>query len=187
MAPLAPAGSLQPGVLEVAAREQAAPDAEPAAPVRKIDIKDLDAIRALVSDSFSEWSPELQVTQELIDRFATLSRDDYRIHTDPERCHRESPFGTTIAQGMLVQALVGRLRIPLTFEMNGYNNMVNYGSDSVRFPAPVISGCCIRARSRVKSVEAVKSGVKLTMEINVHVAGQDDRPCAINDMVIMYL
>ncbi len=118
---------------------------------------------------------------------AALSGDDYWIHTDPERCRRESPFGTTIAHGMLVQALVGRLRIPLTWEITGFNNMVNYGSDRVRFPTPVPSGCRIHARSRVKAVEPVKSGVKLTMEINVHVVGQDDRPSAINDMVIMYM
>jgi len=184
-----PMESPHPGVIESPDRDRAAPvqGVEPAAAARKIDIKDIDAIRALVSDSFSAWSSGLTVTQELIDGFAALSGDDYWIHTDPGRCRKESPFGTTIAHGMLVQALVGRLRIPLAYEITGFNNMVNYGSDRVRFPTPVPSGCRIHARSRVKSIEPVKSGVKLTMEINVHVVGQDDRPCAINDMVIMYM
>lgn len=184
-----PVESAHPRVIAGAVSEKAAPvsNAEPAVVVRKIDIKDIDAIRALVSDTFSAWSAELEVTQDLINGFAALSGDDYWIHTDPERCRRESPFGTTIAHGMLVQALVGRLRIPLTWEITGFNNMVNYGSDRVRFPTPVPSGCRIHARSRVKAVEPVKSGVKLTMEINVHVVGQDDRPSAINDMVIMYM
>lgn len=79
------------------------------------------------------------------------------------------------------------LRIPQDYEITGFNNMVNNGSDRLRFPVPVPSGCRIHARSRVKSVEQVKSGVKLTMEINVHVVGQDDRPCAVNDMIIMYM
>lgn len=183
------AGSAQPGVIAAAAEAAPAPtpEAAPARAVRRIDIKDLDAVRALVSETFSPWSPALEVTQEMIDRFAELTGDDYWIHTDPERCRRESPFGTTIAQGMLIQSLTARLRIPQDYELTGFNNMVNYGSDRVRFPTPVPSGCRIRSRSRVKAVEQMKSGLKLTMEINVHVVGQDDRPSAINDLVILYM
>ena len=184
-----PVESSHPGVIEIGADTKAVPAQEvaPAVAIRKIDIKDIDAVRTLVSDDFSGWSPELAVTQELINEFAALSGDDYWIHTDPERCRKESPFGSTIAHGMLIQVLLGRIRIPLDYEITGFNNMVNYGSDRLRFPVPVPSGCRIHARSRVKSVEQVKSGVKLTMEINVHVVGQDDRPCAINDMIIMYM
>ena len=183
-----PVESAHPGVIRSAV---AAPTAEesqsPAVAVRRIDIKDHEALRALVSETFSPWSPALEVTQEMIDRFAALSGDDYWIHTDPERCRRESPFGTTIAQGMLIQSLSARLRAPQAYELGGFTNMVNYGSERLRFPAPVPAGCGIHARSRVKAVEPMKSGVKLTMELNIHVVGQDDRPCAINDLVVLYM
>jgi len=82
--------------------------------------------------------------------------------------------------------LISRMKLPLDHEVVGYNNIVNYGSDRLRFPSPVPSGCRIHTRYRVKSVQAVKSGTQVTMEINVHVVGQD-RPSVINDLVMLYM
>ena len=48
------------------------------------------------------------------------------------------------------------------------------------------AGCRIHGRYRIKSVEQVKSGVQVTMEINVHGVGQD-RPSVINDLVMLYM
>lgn len=158
--------------------------AEP--PKRQIHFKDLDALQGLVSENFSGWSNTVEVTQELINQFAALSGDDYWIHTDPVKARAESPFGTTIAHGMLVQVLISRMKLPLDYEVTGFNNIVNYGSDRLRFATPVPSGCRIHARNRIKSVQVVKSGVQVTMEINVHVVGQD-RPSVINDLVMLYM
>ena len=143
-------------------------------------------MRALVSSEFSAWSNEFEVTQELIDRFADLSGDDYWIHIDPERAARESPFGTTIAHGMLVQSLVGRLRMPLPFEVTGYRNMVNYGSERLRFPNPVPAGSRIHARSRFTRARAVQAGTLLMLEIHMHVVGSD-RPSVTNSVLILYM
>jgi len=182
-----PVGSSHPGVIAAEPVEAPAPEAtETESPKRQIDCKDLDAMRSLVSDTFSDWSNQVTVTQELVNQFAALSGDDYWIHTDPERARKDSPFGTTIAHGALVQVLISRLKLPMTFEVTGYNNMVNYGSDRLRFPTPVPVGCRIQARYRIKSVEAVKSGTQVTMEINIHVVGQD-RPSVINDLVMLYM
>lgn len=170
----------EPPTAELAARAPAEP------PKRQISCKDIDAMRALVSQEFSGWSNQVEVTQALIDQFAALSGDDYWIHTDPVRARAESPFGTTIAHGMLVQALINKLKMPMDFEVTGFTNIVNYGSDRLRFPTPVPSGCSIHGRYRIKSVQAVKSGMQLTMEINVHVVGQD-RPSVINDLVMLYM
>jgi len=82
--------------------------------------------------------------------------------------------------------MVSRLTMPMDYEVTGYTNIVNYGSDRLRFPSPVPAGCRIHGRYRIKSVEAVKSGTQLTMEINVHVVGQD-RPSVINDLVMIYM
>ena len=173
-----------------------ATDAEPApvdpvptaaeAARRKVSCKDLAAMRTLVSEEWSGWSNEFLVTQQLIDQFAALSGDDYWIHTDPARAKAEGPFGTTIAHGMLVQSLVSRLRLPLGFEVTDFVNMVNYGSDRLRFAAPVPSGCRIHARARVKAIEQVKSGVQITLEMAIHVVGQD-RPSVLNEQVILYM
>lgn len=186
----APKDSQQPDVIRAetegdAQREQTAAAPAPEPPKRRVSCKDIDAMRSLVSPEFTGWSNSIVVTQELIDRFADLSGDDYWIHTDPERARAQSPFGGTIAHGMLVQALTSRLKIPLEFEVCDFNNMINYGSDRIRFAAPVMSGARIHARARVKAVEPVRSGVQLTLEINIHVVG-NDRPSVANDLVILY-
>ncbi|MBS0466387.1 MAG: OB-fold domain-containing protein [Proteobacteria bacterium] len=182
-----PVESSHPSVIQAETEDQEpAAAAAPAQQLPQVNCKDLDAMRALVSEEFSDWSNQFTVTQELINQFAALSGDDYWIHTDPERSRRESPFGTTIAHGALVQVLMSRLKLPMAFEIVGFNNIVNYGSDRLRFATPVPSGCRIHARYRIKSVEQVKSGTQVTMEINIHVVGQD-RPSVINDLVMLYM
>ena len=143
-------------------------------------------MQSLISEEFSGWSNQVEVTQEMINQFAALSGDDYWIHTDPEKARRDGPFGTTIAHGALVQVLASRLKMPMDFEVTDFVNIVNYGSDRLRFPAIVPSGCKIHGRYRIKSVEQLKSGVQVTMEINIHVVGQD-RPSVINDLVMLYM
>lgn len=159
---------------------------EASVPLRQIPVGDEAALQALVSDEFTAWSNQIVVDQALIDEFARLSGDDYWIHTDPEKARKQGPFGGTIAHGALVQVLQSRLKIPLGFEVTGFTNMVNYGSDRLRFPSPVPAGSRIHARARVKRVEKVRSGTQLTLEVNIHVVGAE-RPSVINDLVILYM
>ena len=164
----------------------AAASAAVEAPKRQVSVKDIEAMRSLVSEEFSAWSNQFAVTQELINQFAALSGDDYWIHTDPVKARAQSPFGTTIAHGSLVQVLTSQLKMPMDFEVTDFVNIVNYGSDRLRFATPVPSGCSIHARYRIKSVEQLKSGVQVVMEINIHCVGQD-RPSVINDLVMLYM
>ena len=179
-------GGSHPSVIKADAVTEAAVVEHSVAAKRKISVKDIEAMKSLVSEEYSPWSNEFTVSQEVINEFARLSGDDYWIHTDPAQAREKSPFGTTIAHGALVQVLASQLRIPLDYEVVDFNNMVNYGSDRLRFPSPVPSGCKIRARARIKAVEQVKSGVQTTMELKIHVVGQD-RPAVINDLVILYM
>ena len=168
------------------ARSQPEPVVSEKSTVRQIALSDTAALQALVSDTFSGWSNQVVVDQELIDAFAQLSGDDYWIHTDPERARKQSPFGGTIAHGALVQILQSRMQLNLGYEITGFSNMVNYGSDRLRFPAPVPAGATIHSRARVKRVEQVKSGTQLTLELNTHVLGSE-RPSVINELVILYM
>lgn len=170
--------------LEPLAGLEPEPEADVSA-VPKIDLNDAPALQALVSDRFSDWSNVIVVDQELINAFAALSGDDYWIHTDPERARLQSPFGGTIAHGALVQVLQSRMKLNLGFEITGFGTQINYGSDRLRFPAPVPAGARIHSRARVKGVELLGRGTQLTLEINIHVLGQE-RPSVINDLVILY-
>ncbi|WJM95673.1 OB-fold domain-containing protein [Pseudomonas defluvii] len=152
---------------------------------RRIDFNDAASLQALVSEQFSDWSNSIVVDQALIDAFAQLSGDDYWIHTDPERARLQSPFGGTIAHGALVQVLQSRMKLALGFEITGFTTQINYGSDRLRFPAPVPAGSRIHSRARVKQVELLARGTQLTLELNTHVVGHE-RPSVINDLVILY-
>jgi acyl dehydratase len=151
-----------------------------------IDYRDIEALRAAASADFSAWSNEIEITQDMIDDFSRLSGDDYWIHSDPARARVESPYGTTIAHGMLIQSLIGRLKLAIPVEITGFRNMVNYGSDRLRFPVPVPAGSRIHARSRMKRFEAVKAGTLATLEMHVHVVG-NERPSMTNDLLVLYM
>jgi uncharacterized OB-fold protein/acyl dehydratase len=150
-----------------------------------VPVSNLAALYALADNKFTEWSNALVVDQDLINAFAKLSGDDYWLHTDPERAKKDSPFKTTIAHGSLVQVLQSRLTIALPFEITGFQTMVNYGSNRLRFPAPVPAGSTIHGRSKVKDISVSHKGVQLTLEMNIHVVG-NDKPSVINDLVILY-
>jgi acyl dehydratase len=91
----------------------------------------------------SAW---IEVTQERIDAFASATGDPQWIHVDPERA-AAGPFGTTIAHGFLTLSLC----VPMLYEASpkrGAVMAVNYGTNRVRFPSPVLSGRRVRGRFR---------------------------------------
>ncbi|MDX1733485.1 MAG: MaoC family dehydratase [Halioglobus sp.] len=149
--------------------------------------QDIDALQALVSDEFGDWSGEVEVTQDLINQFAELTGDKYWIHTDPEKAKTDSPFGTTIAHGFLTLVLMPKMRGEPRWEITGYNNILNYGSDKLRFTGPVPVGSSLHMRSRVKEVTATPKGTKMVQEQHIHVVGQDERPVLIYELIIIYM
>lgn len=147
---------------------------------------DIDALQELVGEPFGPWSSEVEITQELINAFAELSGDHYWIHTDPERARTQSPFGTTIAHGFLTLVLMSRMRTTPSWEVTGYNNILNYGSDKLRFSGAVPVGSRIHLHNRVKAVSKEPKGTKLTLETHIHVVGQE-RPALIYDLMLIYM
>ncbi|HTU15725.1 MAG TPA: MaoC family dehydratase [Solirubrobacterales bacterium] len=111
-----------------------------------------------------------QVTQEMIDTFATLSGDQQWIHVDVERAATESPFGTTIAHGNLTLSMIDGFRDQLIAVTGGFQLGVNYGWNKVRFPAPVPAGSRLRASAELIESEDLGNGwisnvTRFTIEI----------------------
>ena len=102
----------------------------------------------------SDW---VEVTQEDINKFAEVSRDDQWIHVDVERAERESPFGTTVAHGNLTLSLIDGLRLQL-ISQQGVKMGINYGWNKVRFPAPVPAGSKVRATAEILTVDELGDG-----------------------------
>ena len=157
--------------------------------MEKIKFDDVEAVRAKIGDEFGLFGGEVDVSQEMIDRFAELTGDHQWIHVDVERCKKESPFGTTIAHGFLTLSLLprmgGRSEREPEWTLVGQGNVVNYGSDKIRFLAPVPSGSKLHSRSRLVDVEATPKGTRLVREIAVHVVG-NDRPSLVYHMIVLY-
>lgn len=148
---------------------------------------DIDALGSLVSEEFGDWSGEVEVSQDLINQFADLTGDDYWIHTDPAKASTDSPFGTTIAHGFLTLVLMPKMRGTPSYEVVGYNNILNYGSDKLRFTGPVPVGSRLHSRSRVKEVTATPKGTKMVLEQHIHLVGQDERPVLIYELIMIYM
>jgi len=146
---------------------------------------DIDALTAAVSAEFGDWGPEIEVTQDMINGFAELTGDRQWIHIDIERAKKESPFGGPIAHGFLTLALVPKLN-PASVHIVGHGNATNYGSEGLRFLAPVPAGSKIHAHDRLISAVARPNGTLITTEIAVHVIGAE-KPSLLYKMQILYM
>ena len=129
---------------------------------------------------YSDW---LEMTQDRIDKFADATGDQQWIHVDPERA-KQGPFGACIAHGYLTLSLVN-LFLPQIVEVQGISMGVNYGSDRLRFPAPVPVGSRIRGGGELIQLEEVKGGVQATIRVTVEVEGQE-RPACVVETISRY-
>ena len=158
----------------------------PDAPSRQIDVRDIDALRAMVSERFGDWSEPLVITQDMVNRFAELTGDRQWIHVDVARARRESPFGAPIVHGFLLLSLMPGLRAPQPFALLHVGSAANYGSGGLRFLSPVTVGSSVHLRQRLKSVQAHRRGTLLTSEVAIHVVGQE-RPALLYDLQVLYV
>ena len=153
--------------------------------MEQIRFDDIEKLQTRVSEEFGPWGEPIEVSQEMINKFAELTGDHQWIHVDVERAKRESPFKQTIAHGFLTLSLIPKLRAVAGYQVVGYGNATNYGADKLRFVSPVPAGAKIHARSRLVAVEAKPKGTQFTTEINIHVVGSD-RPALIYVMIVLY-
>ncbi|MGB1062814.1 MAG: MaoC family dehydratase, partial [Ketobacter sp.] len=98
----------------------------------------------------SEW---LTIDQARINLFADATGDHQWIHVDPEKA-KQGSFGCTIAHGYLTLSLVN-LFLPQIVDVQGISMGVNYGSDKLRFPAPVKVNSRVRGVGELIAVEQV--------------------------------
>ena len=145
-----------------------------------LTIDGLDELRAMVGDELGV-SEAYEVTQERIDAFAEASGDHQWIHVDPDRA-RETPFGGTIAHGLLTLTLGPQLGAQI-FVVEGIAFALNYGYARVRFPAPVPVGSMLRMRATLVAVEDVAGGVQFTVRQTFEVEG-GEKPVCVADLLV---
>lgn len=148
-------------------------------------IESFAAMKALAGEEIgvSSW---VDVTQERIDKFAEATGDFQWIHVDRERAARELPGGKTIAHGYLTLSLLPRMIYEI-YRIDGVAHGLNYGSNRIRFTAPVPAGSRVRARLRVKTAEDVKNGgLRVVGEATVELEGSDRPACVAETISVVY-
>jgi acyl dehydratase len=145
-----------------------------------------DGPNALIGAIGTQLGPTdwITITQEQIDRFADATLDHQWIHVDPERA-RSGPFGATIAHGYLTLSLASHFLAQMV-HVSGISMGINYGTERVRFPAPVPVGSRLRGRGEVVDAKEVPGGVQATVRVTIEREGSD-KPAAIVDTVSRYL
>jgi acyl dehydratase len=142
-----------------------------------------EALRALIGQELgvSDW---LDVTQDLIDRFAEVTGDHQWIHVDVERAKREMPGGKTIAHGYLLLSLLPKLGAGI-YKLAWPTRSINYGSDKVRIVNPVKAGARIRLRQSLVAVEDGAPGAhRITVRQTLEIEGEA-KPAMIADTIRM--
>ena len=119
---------------------------------------------------FSSYCTGFESNQKLIDDFAAVSGDRNWIHIDVERAKQELPDGKTIAHGMLTLSLVTDLGANIAKVLERSKG-VNYGSNKVRFTAPVQVGSRIRLHRTLLKFERAEGGARLTFSNEVEIEG----------------
>jgi acyl dehydratase len=128
----------------------------------------------------SEW---VLINQATINAFADATGDHQWIHVDIERAKKEMPNGKTIAHGYLTLSLLPRLSAGV-YRIRHTSRGINYGSNKVRFTAPVPVGSRVRLRQVLKAIEDIKGGVRLTFESTVELENSD-KPALIAEALVL--
>ena len=131
----------------------------------------------------SDW---LEITQERVNLFADATEDHQFIHIDPERA-AATPFGGTIAHGYLTLSLLVHLNMQHALVPEGMSMIINYGSDKVRFLAPVPVGSRVRSHQKILEVTHRGRGMWLTKTaVTVEIENQV-KPAMSAEVLLMYV
>lgn len=118
----------------------------------------------------SDW---VTMDQGRINAFADCTEDHQFIHIDEENAAK-TPFGGTIAHGFLTLSMLPKLSegqgvVPENVVMG-----INYGSNKVRFLAPVRAGKRIRSHSELITVDQKDDNrFLLTSSVTIEIEGEE--------------
>jgi len=131
-------------------------------------------------------SPWIEITQDRVNQFAEATNDFQFIHVDPEKA-AETPFGGTIAHGFLTLSMLSYLNAQSAVVPEGLVMGINYGSDKVRFLAPVRVGKRIRSLQTILNVKEKSPGQwLLKTRITVEIEGEGS-PALIAEILSMWV
>lgn len=131
----------------------------------------------------SAW---IVVDQARIDSFADVTDDHYFLHVDAQRA-AATPFGCTIAHGLLTLSLLPAMAYQVCPYVEGARYPLNYGFNKVRFVAPVPVGSRLRGHFVLRMAEQLHNDQRqLVYDATIEVDGQD-RPALVAEWLMRYV
>jgi acyl dehydratase len=127
----------------------------------------------------SEWET---IDQEQIDKFAEATHDHQWIHVDPEMA-AQGPFGTTVAHGYLTLSMLPYF-VSQVLNVTDVKMGINYGTEKIRFTAPVPVGSQVRLKATLKDSERRGEGVLYRLGIEVEIRDAE-KPALVGE--VLYL
>jgi NADPH:quinone reductase len=129
----------------------------------------------------SQW---VEVSQEMIQNFAETTGDRQWIHVDTEKAKALIPGGKNLAHGYLTLSLIPQLMYEV-LPLEGVQMALNYGTEKVRFPAPVFSGDKIHLDATLAKIEEKPDGsAKVFSKIEMH-SDHADKPVCVAEVISM--
>lgn len=130
----------------------------------------------------SDWQA---VPQSQINAFAEATGDHQWIHTQPDMAKQFSPFKTTIAHGFLTLSLLPMLMDKI-WQVKGVKMGVNYGTNKVRFPAPVPVDSQIRLRAVLSTFEEIDAQSVQTMVMATFEREGGEKPVCVAEFIMRF-
>ncbi len=140
-----------------------------------LTVKNVETLRGFVGKTIgtTDW---LEISQDVINKFADATLDYQWIHLNTERAEAESPFGRTVAHGLLSLSLLPYFTYQL-LHIESAKLLVNYGYNKVRFISPVLSGHKIRVKMVLKAIESDAKGHKFISDLIIEIEGVAKPAC----------
>ena len=127
----------------------------------------------------SDWET---IDQKQIDLFAEATHDHQWIHVDPELA-AQGPFGSTVAHGYLTLSMLPYF-VSQVLNVTDVKMGINYGTEKIRFTAPVPVGSQVRLKATLRDSERRGDGVLYRLGIEVEIRDAE-KPALVGE--VLYL
>ena len=127
----------------------------------------------------SDWTT---IEQPQIEQFAEATHDHQWIHVDPEMA-AQGPFGTTVAHGYLSLSMLPYF-VSQVLSVTDVRMGINYGTEKIRFTAPVPVGSEVRLKATLQSSERRGEGVLYRLGVEIEIR-DSEKPALVGE--VLYL
>ncbi len=144
------------------------------------------AVSEMVNQIGHKFEPGNWMTldQDRINSFADCTEDHQFIHVDEEAA-AQTPFGGTIAHGLLTLSSLVKLCEDSSLYPENIVMGINYGFNKVRFLAPVRAGKRVRAHVEIQNVEPKdEKRYVVTLAITVEIENEE-KPALVAEWMNM--